>query len=195
MNQPLAMDNNECVAATLESLVSSTDSAWSSSLHIAPLVLSSNHSSTRSSGIFNSGHPVNMADDFDDDDEDDNDDEFYNSPSTNCNRSDKSLASKGLSKSGVLKGVAQSVVTLPFDIFDKAEYLTMESLRRQYWDGFLQSPYWLKFKHFLWYQDRRVLPADFFVMRVLGRGGFGLVNGASYCNRFGALLFECQVCA
>jgi hypothetical protein len=66
------------------------------------------------------------------------------------------------------------------ELFDKAEHVVMESLRRQYWDEFIQSTHWTKLKNFLWYQDRRVVPEDFFVMRVLGRGGFGLVTGESH---------------
>lgn len=75
------------------------------------------------------------------------------------------------------RSLQQKVVSLPRDFFDKAEYVIMESLKRQYWDSFVESPYWTKLKNFLWYQDRRVIPEDFFVLRVLGRGGFGLVTG------------------
>jgi hypothetical protein len=88
----------------------------------------------------------------------------------------------GLSRSAVVPGSQQYPSTvhepyLPTDMFDKAEYVVMESLRRQYWDGFVQSSYFTKMKHFLWYQDRKVQADDFFIMRVLGRGGFGLVTG------------------
>lgn len=67
--------------------------------------------------------------------------------------------------------------SLQADLFDAAELVVIESLRRMYWVSFMNSDYWIKLKNFLWYQDRRVLPEDFFVMRVLGRGGFGLVTG------------------
>lgn len=63
-------------------------------------------------------------------------------------------------------------------LFDKAEALIMETLRRTHWEKFLESPEWLRCLQLLWYQDRPVVPNDFFIMRVLGRGGFGLVNGA-----------------
>jgi hypothetical protein len=66
---------------------------------------------------------------------------------------------------------------IPDDFFDRAESIVMESLRRQYWEAFLESEHYNKLMHFLWYQDRSVVPEDFFVMRVLGRGGFGLVTG------------------
>jgi hypothetical protein len=66
------------------------------------------------------------------------------------------------------------------NLFDKAEAVTMESLKRTYWDKFVESPEWLRCRHLLWYQDRPVIADDFFIMRVLGRGGFGLVNGTSF---------------
>ena len=62
-------------------------------------------------------------------------------------------------------------------MFDRAESLVIESLRRQYWKEFETSPEYKKLLNFLWFQDRTVAPDDFFVMRVLGRGGFGLVHG------------------
>jgi beta-adrenergic-receptor kinase len=61
-------------------------------------------------------------------------------------------------------------------MFDEADAIVMESLKRDYWDQFVASEEFLKLQNFLWYQDRRVMPEDFFVMRVLGRGGFGLVT-------------------
>mmetsp|Transcript_25427 Transcript_25427/g.70228 ORF Transcript_25427/g.70228 Transcript_25427/m.70228 type:complete len:808 (+) Transcript_25427:529-2952(+) len=61
-------------------------------------------------------------------------------------------------------------------LFDKAETVVMESLRREYWQDFLHSEEFQKVRNFLWYQDRPTVPDDFYIMRVLGRGGFGLVN-------------------
>ncbi|GKY98220.1 hypothetical protein MPSEU_000779700 [Mayamaea pseudoterrestris] len=60
-------------------------------------------------------------------------------------------------------------------LFMDAERVVMESLKRDYWDDFKASEHFIKFRNFLWYQDRRVKPDDFYTMRVLGRGGFGLV--------------------
>lgn len=67
--------------------------------------------------------------------------------------------------------------SIPESVFDTAEFVVMESLTRQYWKMFVESDEYSRLKNFLWYQDRRVVPDDFFVMRVLGRGGFGLVTG------------------
>jgi hypothetical protein len=67
--------------------------------------------------------------------------------------------------------------SLPDNLFDKAETVIMESLRREHWQAFLESEHNAKMRNFLWFQDRPVVPDDFFTMRVLGRGGFGLVTG------------------
>jgi hypothetical protein len=67
--------------------------------------------------------------------------------------------------------------SLPDNLFDKAEAVIMESLRREHWQAFLESEHYAKMRNFLWFQDRHVVPDDFFTMRVLGRGGFGLVTG------------------
>ena len=72
---------------------------------------------------------------------------------------------------------SESASDLPGGLFDKAEAVVMEGLRREYWESFLESERFKKLRNFLWYQDRQVVPEDFFVMRVLGRGGFGLVTG------------------
>ena len=69
------------------------------------------------------------------------------------------------------------VTDVPIHFFDTAEYIIMESLKEQYWIPFTQSSYYTKCKHFLWYQDRKIIPDDFYILRVLGRGGFGLVTG------------------
>ena len=67
---------------------------------------------------------------------------------------------------------------LPENLFDEAEVLVSENLREKHWSGFQQSEQHTKLLNFLWFQDRKVEEEDFFVMRVLGRGGFGLVTGA-----------------
>ena len=66
------------------------------------------------------------------------------------------------------------------DVFDIAEALVMESIKKDYWEGFLESEEYAKLKNFMWYGDRRVEQDDFFTMRPLGRGGFGLVTGTSH---------------
>eukprot|EP00591_Stephanopyxis_turris_P001140 CAMPEP_0195523900 /NCGR_PEP_ID=MMETSP0794_2-20130614/23395_1 /TAXON_ID=515487 /ORGANISM="Stephanopyxis turris, Strain CCMP 815" /LENGTH=779 /DNA_ID=CAMNT_0040653999 /DNA_START=323 /DNA_END=2659 /DNA_ORIENTATION=+ len=63
------------------------------------------------------------------------------------------------------------------DIFDLVELIVLEGLKREYWKKFLQSKLYRKWLNFMWFQDRKVVEEDFFLMRVLGRGGFGLVHG------------------
>jgi hypothetical protein len=68
---------------------------------------------------------------------------------------------------------------IPDKIFQQADIVVVEGLRRQYWEKFVESEYYRKMRNFLWFQDRPVVPDDFFTMRVLGRGGFGSVIGTS----------------
>lgn len=78
---------------------------------------------------------------------------------------------------------------IPSDIFNKAESVVLESLRRDSWESFQESQWFTRLRNFIWYQDRRVVPEDFFVMRVLGRGGFGLVTGGFLAS----LAFRCFI--
>lgn len=73
--------------------------------------------------------------------------------------------------------------SLPESLFDKVDALVVESLRREHWEGFLQSEQYTRLRNFLWFQDRRIVPEDFFTMRVLGRGGFGSVTGTLWDMR------------
>ena len=72
---------------------------------------------------------------------------------------------------------AKTDAFVPNAVFDKLDALVVESLKKEYWEGFLQSEQYKRLRNFLWFQDRRVVPDDFFTMRVLGRGGFGSVIG------------------
>ena len=66
---------------------------------------------------------------------------------------------------------------IPENLFEKIDAIVVEDLRKQYWTKFIETEYYTKLKNFLWFQDRPVVPDDFFTMRVLGRGGFGSVIG------------------
>ena len=85
--------------------------------------------------------------------------------------------------SGPLKTSINIEQSLGEKIFLDAELVVMESLKRDYWSDFRASESFTKFRNFMWYQDRRVVPEDFCTMRVLGRGGFGLVYGELPCER------------
>jgi len=62
------------------------------------------------------------------------------------------------------------------DVFDCIELVVMESLKQDYWKDFLASKEYQRLLHFWWNRDQTVVEEDFYLMRVLGRGGFGLVH-------------------
>jgi len=66
---------------------------------------------------------------------------------------------------------------LPESLFDEAEIIVAEDIREKHWAGFQNSEYHTKLLNFLWFHDRTVVEEDFFIIRILGRGGFGLVHG------------------
>ena len=63
------------------------------------------------------------------------------------------------------------------DVFDFIELIVMESLKQDYWKDFLASKEYKRLLHFWWNRDQTVVEEDFYLMRALGRGGFGLVHG------------------
>lgn len=82
------------------------------------------------------------------------------------------------------RSVALSKVSDNF--FDELEQVILECIRRKYWEEFAKkgNPYWDKLLYFLWHKDKPPVEEDFFLMRVLGRGGFGLVTGKDTNNHF-----------
>jgi beta-adrenergic-receptor kinase len=84
--------------------------------------------------------------------------------------------------------------TLPENLFDEAELVVADNIREKYWTGFQSSEYHAKLLNFLWFQDRTVVEEDFFVMRVLGRGGFGLVTGEYIIIFFSSLCDAAESC-
>eukprot|EP00586_Coscinodiscus_wailesii_P022587 CAMPEP_0172519696 /NCGR_PEP_ID=MMETSP1066-20121228/291570_1 /TAXON_ID=671091 /ORGANISM="Coscinodiscus wailesii, Strain CCMP2513" /LENGTH=622 /DNA_ID=CAMNT_0013302329 /DNA_START=204 /DNA_END=2072 /DNA_ORIENTATION=- len=78
---------------------------------------------------------------------------------------------------GVTKWTGSGYSALfPENLFDELEIVVYESLKQQYWDLFLESDEKTRADNLLWYNDRKAKKEDFFEMRVLGRGGFGLVT-------------------
>jgi len=65
------------------------------------------------------------------------------------------------------------------DIFNVAIQIILESIRLKHWENFIsvETGHWSKLIKLLWNKDRPVAYGDFYLMRVLGRGGFGLVTG------------------
>lgn len=71
---------------------------------------------------------------------------------------------------------AKHLTRAPKDLFDSLEQIILEMIRIKQWDAFKQAPDWTKLIEYLWHRDRKITDEDFFLMRVLGRGGFGLVT-------------------
>lgn len=85
--------------------------------------------------------------------------------------------SETIFKTEITNSSIQNLCTFDESIFHTAEQIVTEFLCTKYWSAFQASPEWTKFINYLWHQDKFVVDEDFFLMRVLGRGGFGLVNG------------------
>lgn len=67
----------------------------------------------------------------------------------------------------------------PADLFDVLEAWILEYLRDKLHGGFLLSSHFQEYTRFLHVQQRPVTENDFILFRILGRGGFGAVNGTS----------------
>jgi hypothetical protein len=104
--------------------------------------------------------------------------------STKSDIIEKSESSEGGGEGGALSTAAASrrhlsmmTNTLPEELFDEAIVIIVDIIKEKHWKGFLESEQYTKLLNFLWFRDRTVVEEDFFLMRVLGRGGFGLVTG------------------
>ena len=71
----------------------------------------------------------------------------------------------------------------PPGLFDVLEAWILEYLRDKLHCGFLLSSHFQEYTRFLHVQQRPVTENDFILFRILGRGGFGAVNGTSNAMR------------
>lgn len=76
------------------------------------------------------------------------------------------------------------------DLFDVLEAWVFEHLREKLHAGFLLSSHFQEYTRFLNVQHRPVTENDFILFRILGRGGFGAVNGAIFASLFSVVLPE-----
>jgi len=65
----------------------------------------------------------------------------------------------------------------PRDLFDYLDIIAFEYLKNKHFEAFKASPSWIKYLDFMCLSEQNVTEQDFTLFRVLGRGGFGLVNG------------------
>jgi hypothetical protein len=118
------------------------------------------------------------------------DHEIIGSPEVLPENLQASVGNAGITKS-------ESACLLPYTIqsnlFDAAAYIVLEIIKKKHWITYSKPEVnqWNKTLNFLWYRDRPIVQEDFFVMRVLGRGGFGLVTGIYRLYIFTILLFVC----
>src|SRR3546814_5387227 len=67
-------------------------------------------------------------------------------------------------------------------VFDAVEQVIFHFLKDKHMDGFRLSELYTKYFKFMFLRRRPVTEDDFTLFRVLGRGGFGLVNGCKKCT-------------
>jgi len=65
----------------------------------------------------------------------------------------------------------------PATLFDKLELVVWDTLSQAHFNSFIASPMFKQYQHFLYLSKKAVTEDDFTLFRVLGRGGFGQVNG------------------
>mmetsp|Transcript_15686 Transcript_15686/g.19127 ORF Transcript_15686/g.19127 Transcript_15686/m.19127 type:complete len:680 (-) Transcript_15686:1156-3195(-) len=86
--------------------------------------------------------------------------------------------SESTKRSGSTLSRSTALGRLPENLFDKLEQVVLEAIRKEHWNNFAQKGVreWDKLMNYMWHKDQPVVEDDFFLMRVLGRGGFGLVT-------------------
>lgn len=109
------------------------------------------------------GNGDDQQDESDDRNDDDGDNESISSNHSTSAMSQSKLAGRALSR-------------VPKEIFAEIEMIILECIRLRHFDDFKKSGEWPKFINYLWHRDKKISDEDFFLMRVLGRGGFGLVT-------------------
>ena len=76
-------------------------------------------------------------------------------------------------------------------VFDEIENIVFYSAIAKHWPGFSTSSIWARYWQFMAMSESRVHESDFSLFRVLGRGGFGMVNGCKRC--YSGKLFAMKV--
>ena len=73
-------------------------------------------------------------------------------------------------------------VELPVDLFDKLEFIVFSLLKEAHLESFKASPYYTEYINFMMLCTKPLTIDDFTLFRVLGRGGFGVVNGCKHSH-------------
>ena len=80
------------------------------------------------------------------------------------------------------EGECDERIVVRTNLFDVLEALVFKNLVDNLFSLFVGSPLWIKLFKYLFLTERKVVEEDFSLFRVLGRGGFGLVNGCKRCT-------------
>ena len=80
----------------------------------------------------------------------------------------------------VLQIVRNDGTDIRADVFDEIDTIVFAYMSHQYYDPFTQSKYWKKYFQLHALCAQRLAESDFMLYRVLGRGGFGLVNACKH---------------
>lgn len=70
----------------------------------------------------------------------------------------------------------------PVHLLDKLDYIVFTYVNSRHFEGFKSSEFYRKYFNFMTILSRPVTEDDFTLFRVLGRGGFGVVNGCKKCQ-------------
>jgi serine/threonine protein kinase len=62
-------------------------------------------------------------------------------------------------------------------LFDEIDRVVFHYLKTKHFTAFKESPYWISYHEFMIQSERPINEDDFSLFRILGRGGFGMVNG------------------
>ena len=73
-------------------------------------------------------------------------------------------------------------IKVPLNLFDKLDLMIFGYLKKTYYESFKCSPLWRKYYEFLYLSTRNVVEDDFAILRILGKGGFGLVKACKRCT-------------
>jgi len=77
----------------------------------------------------------------------------------------------------VLQNDSVSLTDSTLILFDRLDVIVFSYLKEKYWESFKNSEDYVKYFNYLTLSEKPVTENDFTLFRVLGRGGFGVVNG------------------
>ena len=74
------------------------------------------------------------------------------------------------------------LIKVPLNLFDKLDLMIFGYLKKMYYENFKSSALWRKYYEYLYLSTRNVVEDDFAILRILGKGGFGLVKACKRCT-------------